>query len=91
MLLKCGTAPVVPHFYALLLDDSDPEQRALGMRAGQALLWLCDELWVFTSERTPGMKAEIKLASQLNIRIRYFHRKHKLLGGFEFYEKKKDH
>jgi hypothetical protein len=34
--LKCGTAPVVPHFYSLILDDDDPEQRSLGMKAGQA-------------------------------------------------------
>ena len=26
--LKCGTAPVVPHFYALCLDDNDPNGRS---------------------------------------------------------------
>lgn len=25
--LLCGTAPVVPHFYALCLDDSNPKER----------------------------------------------------------------
>ena len=87
--LECGAAPVVPHFYALLLDDNDPGQRRLGMRAGQALLWFCDEVWVFTEARSPGMKDELALARQLNIRVRFFRAKQKLLGGFQFYEKKK--
>ena len=26
--LKCGTAPVVPHFYALCLNDNTPSERA---------------------------------------------------------------
>lgn len=43
--LLCGTAPVVPHFYALCLDDSKPKEREIGMAAGLSLLWLffCDE------------------------------------------------
>ena len=87
--LKCRAAPVVPHFYALLLDDSDPEQRTLGLKAGQALLWFCDEVWVFTETRSPGMKDELELARQLNIKIRVFRAKQKLFGGTEFYETKK--
>ena len=87
--LRCGTAPVVPHFYALILDDSKPEERELGLRAGKTLLWFCDEVWVFGSVFSAGMKAEIKLAKQLNITIRYFDRKNKLFGGSQFYEKKK--
>ena len=27
--LMCGTAPVVPHFYALCLDDNIEKERAL--------------------------------------------------------------
>jgi hypothetical protein len=87
--LECGAAPVVPHFYALLLDDNDPEQRRLGMRAGQALLWFCDEVWVFGDAVSNGMTAEIALAKHLNIKIRRFSRKQKQTGGFQFYEKKK--
>ena len=41
--LECGAASVVPHFYAEILDDNDPEQRELGMRAGLSLLWECSE------------------------------------------------
>lgn len=43
-VFSCGAAPVVPHFYALVLDDGNPEERQLGMQAGKSLLWLCDEL-----------------------------------------------
>jgi hypothetical protein len=87
--LKCGAAPVVPHFYALLLDDAESEQRRLGMKAGQALLWFCDEVWVFTETRSPGMKDELALARQLGIKVRTFRAKQKLLGGIAFYETKK--
>jgi hypothetical protein len=87
--LECGAAPVVPHFYALLLDDAEPEQRTLGIRAGQALLWFCDEVWVFTETRSPGMKDELALARQLNIQVRFFRAKQKLSGGIAFHETKK--
>ena len=45
--LRCGTAPVVPHFYAECLDDNDPKDREIGLAAGLSLLWFCDELWLF--------------------------------------------
>ena len=32
--LRCGTAPVVPHFYAECLDDSVPAEREIGRSAG---------------------------------------------------------
>ena len=32
--LKCGTAPVVPHFYALCLNDDIPSEREIGLSAG---------------------------------------------------------
>lgn len=87
--LKCGAAPVVPHFYALILNDAEPEQRTLGVKAGQALLWFCDEVWGFTETRSPGMEDELALARQLNIPVRFFRAKQKLLGGLAFYETKK--
>lgn len=69
--LYCGTAPVVPHFYALCLNDADPKEREIGMAAGLSLLWFCDELWVFGDEITSGMESEIRFCKNLNIRIRY--------------------
>ena len=32
-VFSCGAAPVVPHFYALVLEDGNPEERQLGMQA----------------------------------------------------------
>ncbi len=69
--LYCGTAPVVPHFYALCLDDTNPKERQIGMAAGFSLLWFCDELWVCGDTVTEGMKSEINFCKNLNIRIRY--------------------
>ncbi len=68
--LLCGTAPVVPHFYALCLNDNIPKEREIGMSAGLSLLWLCDELWIFGNEETEGMRAEIQFCKNLNVRIR---------------------
>ncbi len=81
--LKCGMAPVVPHFYALCLDDNDPKQREIGRNAGLALLWFCDELWVFGNEITEGMTAEIEFCKNLNIPIRRIRENEirKILGG----------
>lgn len=70
-VFSCGAAPVVPHFYALVLDDKKPEERKLGIRAGMSLLWLCDELWVFGDSISAGMKEEIQFCRNLNLRIRY--------------------
>ena len=59
--LRSGAAPVVPHFYALCLDDADPKQREIGMSAELSLLWFCDEMWIFGDEITEGMQEEIRL------------------------------
>lgn len=68
--LKCGAAPVVPHFYALCLNDNIPEERELGRSAGMSLLWFCDELWIFGDEVTEGMAAEIAFCKSLNVKTR---------------------
>lgn len=68
--LKCGAAPVVPHFYALCLNDNVPAERELGMAAGLSLLWFCDELWIFGERITSGMEAEIRFCKNLNIKTR---------------------
>lgn len=67
----CGTAPVVPHFYALILNDDNPKERHIGRQAGMSLLWFCDEMWVFGDIISSGMEAEIRLCKNLNISIRY--------------------
>ena len=81
--LRCGTAPVVPHFYAECLDDNDPKDREVGLAAGMSLLWLCDEVWVFGDTVTDGMRAELKFSKNLNIRTRHITEKEiqNVLGG----------
>ena len=65
--LRSGVAPVVPHFYALCLDDADPKQREIGMSAGLSLLWFCDEMWIFGDEITDGMREEIRFCQNMKI------------------------
>ena len=81
--LRCGTAPVVPHFYAECLDDNDPKDREIGLAAGLSLLWFCDELWLFGDTVTDGMRAELKFCKNLNIRTRHITEKEiqKAIGG----------
>lgn len=64
-IFKCGMAPVIPHFYALVLNDEIPDERKLGMQAGLSLLWVCDEVWVFGDEITEGMKRKLSLPRSL--------------------------
>lgn len=81
--LKCGTAPVVPHFYAECLDDSIPKEREIGMAAGLSLLWFCDEMWIFGDEVTEGMTAEIQFCKNLNVKTRIIRESDikKMIGG----------
>ncbi len=68
--LLCGTAPVVPHYYALSLDDNDKEEREIGMAAGLGMLWFCDEMWIFSDEVTRGMESEIRFCRNLRITMK---------------------
>lgn len=81
--LKCGTAPIVPHFYALCLDYNRENEREIGISAGLSMLWFCDELWVFEDEITKEMELEINFCKNLNIRIKYIRLTdvEKVLGG----------
>ena len=67
-----GAVPVAPHFYAFCLDDRKSDERAMALRAGQSLLWLCDELWVFGTHYTRGMRDELSFAKHLNIPVKWF-------------------
>ena len=68
--LRCGVSPVVPHFYAECLDDAKPAEREMGISAGLALLWFCDEMWIFGDEETEGMQSEIQFCKNLNVKTR---------------------
>ena len=68
--LKSGVAPIVPHFYALCLNDDILNERELGRQAGMSLLWFCDEIWVFEDRITQGMQEEILFCKNMKIKIR---------------------
>ena len=42
---ELGVLPIAPHaYFTRFLDDSVPQERALGMEFGRALLRMCDEV-----------------------------------------------
>jgi len=68
-----GTIPFAPHLlYPQVLDDSNPEDRSLGLFFGLVWLGRCHELWVFGSVCSQGMAEEIGCASCRGMPIRYF-------------------
>ncbi len=65
--------PVASHLlYPAILQDAVAAERELGTMFGLALLALCDEVWVFGKEPSPGMTAEITEAKRLNKLLRYY-------------------
>lgn len=64
--------PIAPHVYCTqFLDDTNPEERAVGMDMGISLLSMCDEIWVYGIDNpSEGMKAEIAYAEEHGIPVR---------------------
>lgn len=65
--LISGTAPVVPHFFALCDDafsGESPLKRQMCVNAGLNLMYFCDEIWVFGKNRSESMKKEIDYATR---------------------------
>lgn len=68
-----GYIPIAPHLlFPQFLNDSDPNERELGLFFGNAIMSKCSEIWVFGSTISNGMAAEIKRARWKNYRLRYF-------------------
>lgn len=68
-----GYIPIAPHLlFPQFLNDSDPNERELGLFFGNAIMSKCSEIWVFGSKISNGMAAEIKRARWKNYRLRYF-------------------
>lgn len=66
-----GVVPFAPHLlYTQMLDDSDPEERQLGIDMGNRMLKLCDELWLCGDQISPGMAGEKEMAERLGILVR---------------------
>ena len=68
-LLWNGTAPILPQMYELLFQTDSETERSQMTRAGESLLWLCDEVWVI-GEPTPDMARQIRTAKLLNLPVR---------------------
>lgn len=65
--------PIAPHLlFTQFLDDTDEEERGLGLFFSAVLLCKCAEVWVFGNEVTAGMRSEIARARRRNMPIRYF-------------------
>ncbi len=72
-VIAMGHQPIASHLlYPQMLNDNVPEERQLGCDFGMNLLRICDEVWVFGSEYSKGMKAEVSKARQLGMMIRNF-------------------
>lgn len=71
--VKQGYMPLASHLlYPQFLNDKNHYERELGTTFGLMLLALCKETWVFGTEHSPGMMAEIAEAKRLDKTIRYF-------------------
>ena len=67
-----GYIPITPHIYfTRFMDDKNKTARSMAMDAGQQLLLMCSEVWVFGIDKpSEGMQAEIALAVRNGIPIR---------------------
>lgn len=69
-----GYVPIAPHiYYPQFLDEGSAKERAAGIRYGLELMWQASEVWVFGEYISEGMQAEIDLAKDLKIPIKYFY------------------
>jgi hypothetical protein len=67
-----GVMPIAPHLlFPQFLDDNCPMEREKGLAFGLALLEKTDELWVFGTHQSEGMRREIEKATADGIPITY--------------------
>ena len=68
-----GYIPIAPHLlFPQFMDDNSPKERELGLFFGTALMSKCSEIWVFGSQYSAGMTAEIKRARWKKYSLRFF-------------------
>ena len=68
-----GCIPLAPHLlYPQFLDDTEKDERKLGIEFALSLLEKCDEMWVFGDRISNGMGAEIERAEKLGLPIKRF-------------------
>jgi hypothetical protein len=67
-----GVLPIAPHLlFPQFLDDNCPVEREKGLTFGLVLLEKVDELWVFGTRTSEGMRREIEKANTDGIPIIY--------------------
>ena len=65
-----GCNPMAPHLLIpAFLDDTDAEERKVGIELGIDWLMNCDELWVIGERISEGMQNEIDMALDLDIPV----------------------
>lgn len=69
---KNGAIPVTPHFLFPFMNDEDIKQRKDALFMDIILLGKCQEVWVFGSEITEGMKRELEVSKKRKQVIKYF-------------------
>ena len=69
---KNGAIPVTPHLLFPFMNDEDINQREDALFMDIILLGKCQEVWVFGSQMTEGMKREIEIAEKRKQVIKYF-------------------
>ena len=71
--LRDGLLPIAPHVYfTQFVDDTNPEDRKLGLRCGLQLLRYCQLIRVYGCRVSSGMFGEIQLAGVLEIEIEVY-------------------
>ncbi len=71
--VKKGYLPIAPHLlFPQFLDDTNADERELGLFMGNVLMTKCVEVWVFGDRISEGMQKEIDRAKRKNYRLRYF-------------------
>lgn len=72
-VLSVGAIPVAGHlFYPQFIDDTKPDERALGIALGQADMATCHELWFWFGdgdEPSSGMQSDMENACRLGLSI----------------------
>lgn len=71
--LRRGEAPFASHMlYPLVLDDGVPDERELGIRAGNAWSWFGQLFAVYTDLGiSPGMTADVEFTMRLQTPLVY--------------------
>lgn len=68
---QSGVVPFAPHLcFASFLKDHVPKERTLALAFDLEMLRRCDEIWVFGSTTTEGMRGEIQFAKWMGVPVR---------------------